>query len=138
MKIAIAAAVLVVIALSGCSSAGAPETARVPAGSTATEPPAPEETSAAPAYTAEEQEVLGYLRGDTVLYDGDLFTDEELVAGARDACELFAQGIAYTDMDVVSGDEAALAAEGLPANRNDSSVAALASQVMCTDYSIAD
>jgi hypothetical protein len=117
MKSALAAALLVLLALSGCSSAGAADSARMPGGSLTTEPLAPSET-AAPATPAPEAtsaaktpaEEAGFENADDMFLrslDGqvpDSLTDDQLKAAGAYTCDELRAGASKESVIAVVGD----------------------------------
>jgi hypothetical protein len=116
MKTAIAA-LLVVLTLGGCSSAVTSDSARVPEGSTATEPPAPSETAgpvtATPEATAGAKtpaEEAGFKDADDMFLrslDGQVpesLTDDELKAAGAYSCDQLRAGAAKESVIAVVGD----------------------------------
>jgi hypothetical protein len=133
MKTAIAAALLVVLAVSGCSSAEPADNARVAAGSTATEPPAPSET-AAPVTIEPTAAPIGqwngfatqdewYLAGLKDALSGPA-SDDELLAAGKLACEQIAAGTPIEDVRVVT-------AEGAAADQDNKNIVTDANRVYC-------
>jgi len=145
--------VLGVLMLSGCSAAGVsaepvevaasvkqtPVPTAEPSASAPVAVIADEAPTSAPSGAAPEGEatLLKALHGDGVLVGLDGVSDADLLAAANYACTLFEQGQSYDQMDVISGDEAYLASEGMAANRNDRDIAGIASQTLCLEYNIA-
>lgn len=126
--VAVAAAVLV---LAGCTAAPSEraDTARIAPDSPDSAEPYETTGPAEPELTAEETELLGYLR-DRGEFDLSSLNDADLVAVAWHACELFAQGVGYKDMELVDVESV------VNPNYVDSEIAGLASQTICPEYDV--
>ncbi|MCF3137656.1 hypothetical protein LRQ04_00165 [Paenarthrobacter sp. AR 02] len=137
---------LVSVGLTGCSSGGAEA---VPAGSTpapsepaitvSPTPPAsaapflaaPVPTTALPPAFADESTKAKYLNGVksslNAWRDGVRPSDETLLVGAAQACSLFAQGMTYTEIGALAGENDIQRTNGV-------AVAVYASRNFCTEY----
>lgn len=127
--VAVVAAVLV---LAGCTAAPSDDGTDAP--DTSSQRSAPEETSAPvePELTDAEVLYLEWVNSETVERLTPGKTDAEMLAAGWAACDQFAQGAVYPNLEVI---------DGLPVfegeeNRADVEIAGMASQSLCTDYDI--
>ena len=157
MKIAqgLIGATAAILLLAGCSAVSAEaqdaptlSTSSTPSATPSEQPSAPGPVAVAPSQAPAkptagiipngEATFLKYATqpGSTLLVGMDGVPDSDLLKAGYYACDLFAQGQSYDKMDVIHGDEAALAAANQPPNRNDAAIAGLASQTLCVQYDI--
>lgn len=125
------------IALAGCSAAQAvpgPSTAPTTTDSSKVAPllAAPETSTAAPLpQLGDETARSGYLAGVkkavNAWRDGNIPADAVLLEGAAQACALFAQGMTYTEIGALAGEDEIQRTNGM-------AVAVYASRHLCTAY----
>jgi hypothetical protein len=133
-------AVLVVLALSGCSaeseeSAPAAESAAPTATPGPIELPssaATPEATEAPSGVIEDGEAIFLESSRKGLHGMDDVSDAQLLATGYYACDLVAAGESPDDVDVISG---SAAGEPVP-EWNDAALAGLATQTLCVEYDI--
>jgi hypothetical protein len=126
-------AVLVVLALSGCSAAAVESAPPAETPTQTTAPLVPDEptptAAASGAVEDGEEQYLSSMHNGLVGMDDA--ADESLIAAGHDACDQLATGVTHADVDVIEGD-----APGEPRpGYNDQMIADIASQTLCVEFS---